>query len=194
MNQKIIENTDSLEHSYVKYFEDEGFLISLLPNKVSSVTEYVSKADCIVLTGGDDYERPLEKSLIKEGLFKGIPILGICRGMHIINLYYGGKIKPVKNHTRESISDPVKVHEIMVVSDFLDIDSPSGLVNSFHNFGITSEEISDKLSFFALAEDGVIEGIFHKEEKIIGIQWHPERTPSSDWVSKRLTDFLKDKL
>ena len=47
-------------------------------------------------------------------------------------------------------------------------------VNSFHNQGITTSDLARDLIAFAKSGN-IIEGFYHKNESIIGIQWHPER-------------------
>ena len=58
-----------------------------------------------ILTGGGDIdEQPnrnkVEKELIKLSIKKDIPLLGICRGMQMINLHCGGNVSTVNNHVR----------------------------------------------------------------------------------------------
>jgi len=179
---------DSLEHAYIEYFTDKGFFVLSVPNtSTSSLKRRIQEASLIVLSGGgkaDLYDKRgmVESYLIREALKKQIPILGICRGMQFLNLYFGGTIKRVKGH--------IGNHEIMVTSLFSKGER-EGVVNSYHDYGIYSENLASSLDFFALSEDGVIEGIYHKHEKIIGVQWHPERkSEDGKYYSKWLDEFI----
>ena len=123
--------------------------------------------DALVLSGGNDLgeykERDdLEKYLIQHCIKKSIPILGICRGAQIIGKFFKNKIVKVENH--------VGFHRVKTFKNFLN----NKLVNSFHNYGIKKL----KKDFEIIAEcnkDQSIEAFVHKQKKILGIMWHPER-------------------
>ena len=69
-----------------------------------------------------DQRRKNEINLIKYSITKNIPLIGICRGAQVINLFYGGQIKKVKGHVR-------KFHKIK-------LDKGKKIkVNSFHDLG-----------------------------------------------------------
>ena len=64
----------------------------------------------IIIPGGNDLFKKnkltkirfkIEKILIKHSLKKKIPLLGVCRGMQIMNYHFGGKISPIKNHMKK---------------------------------------------------------------------------------------------
>lgn len=184
---------DSLEHPYIKYFSDRGYYVAPIPNTSSeSLKRRVKDASLIVLSGGgdanlNDKRGIIEKYLLKEGLKKQIPILGICRGLQFINLYFGGSIRKVDGH--------IGNHEIMI-TELFDSEENEGIVNSYHEHGVSSEDLAYNLRFFALTDDGVIEGVHHKHEKIIGVQWHPERKSAdgkyySEWIDRLIFDYLE---
>ena len=54
------------------------------------------------------------------------------------------------------------------------------MVNSFHHYGVKIEDLSPALTPLAVAEDGVVEAIYHPKAPILGIQWHPERMNPAD--------------
>jgi putative glutamine amidotransferase len=83
-------------------------------------------------------------------------VLGICRGMQIINHYFGGTLKKVSGH--------------IGVTHSLDNGIES---NSFHGYAV--EEIGDGLDCIAKSEDGTIEIIKHNKHKIYAAMHHPER-------------------
>ena len=124
--------------------------------------------DGIILSGGDDLgvyksRDKNEVRIIKWSLTKKIPVLGICRGMQMINKFFGGTKVKIKNHagTRHKIQGQYcKFRKT---------------VNSFHNWGFKSKNIAEKLKINTLAEDKTIEAVQHKKFKKCGIMWHPER-------------------
>lgn len=97
---------------------------------------------------------------------KSIPILGVCRGMQIINLYLGGTLKNVNRHQSKAGNDVY--HPVVSSCKFFNSLSS---VNSCHL------QCVDKLTHSATdvltAKDGVVEGFL--AENIIAVQFHPER-------------------
>ena len=124
--------------------------------------------DGIILSGGEDFgiNKSRDKNeirIIKWSLKKKIPVLGICRGMQMINRYFGGTKVKMRNHagTRHKIHGKYcKFRKT---------------VNSFHNWGFKLKNIAEKLDTNTLAADKTVESIQHKKFKIYGIMWHPER-------------------
>lgn len=173
-----------IESDYIRFFETAGYYPVVVPNNTSCLDRYLKNCDMIVLTGGSDpieEKNPrfiIEKALLEYAIKTGIPVWGICRGMQMINVFFGGSILKVKKH--------VGPHKIMITSQKpLDTELTEIIVNSFHNYGVTADTLASELSFFALAEDGVIEGLYHNSLKILGIQWHPER------IKKLGEDFVE---
>ena len=85
----------------------------------------------------------LEINLIKFAIKKNIPLLGVCRGMQIINIFFKGQISPVKNHV-------AKNHRIYYEKKYSKYFSE--YVNSYHNWGIKKNELSDELK--SIVNDG----------------------------------------
>jgi len=206
---------DNLEQNYVKYLEKFGILCLLIPNVSSKIGQYFNLLiDGVIITGGNDIN-PLfygdkvkdwpgasderdrtEKSLLEIATEKGLPVLGICRGMQFINVYFGGKL--VRN-IQENIGPhkPGLDHEIKItdkkVKDFL--GKEKYIVNSFHNQAVTAATKSKNLNSFAEAKQGIIEGIYHPSMPIAGIEWHPERNSPDISINERIIKaFLKREL
>ena len=95
-----------------------------------------------------------------------LPILGICRGMQMINVYLGGRLKNVANHQSKTGDDVY--HE---VKSSCKIFNDLSLVNSNHR------QCVDTISPFAqevlTSNDGTIEGFAFKN--VLAVQFHPER-------------------
>lgn len=110
-------------------------------------------------------------------LAEGKPVLGICRGLQLMNLYFGGTLAQdlptARAHGRGAAGD--NSHETTAEKgSFLEkLYGPRFTVNSSHHQGI---EIPGKgLRVSQRADDGVIEGIEHETLPLWGVQWHPER-------------------
>lgn len=178
------EMRNSLAFEYIELFEKLGFLVISIPNNSKHIEEYIEElnVDGIVLTGGNNvnpslykvtkelesvYEQrdEVEGRLVDIAIKKNIPLLGICRGFHYINVHFGGSIShDVKNHVN---NDHVLISENELLNNLS--------TNSYHNQAILEDNLSLDFEVIASAKDNAIEAIYHKEYKILGIQWHPER-------------------
>ena len=120
----------------------------------------------------------IEFNLIKYSIKKNIPLIGVCRGMQIINHFFrGGLIK--KNNTK-------KKHEL--ISNTKDYEFPIN-VNSYHNYVIDKNKLHKNLKILAFDKNNDIEALCHNTKKIIGIMWHPERDSS---LNKKNLKFFSE--
>lgn len=120
---------------------------------------------------------------MQQALSFKLPILGICRGMQILNLALGGTIyqdlslRPEKslNHMQLSLDRSDVCHRLSISNSSLlcKICGETMDVNSFHHQCINT--LGDTLKTAAIAPDGVIEAV---ESSVfpfaVGVQWHPE--------------------
>ena len=114
-----------------------------------------------------------ELELIHRFLSAGKPILGICRGMQLINVCFGGTLaQDIPGHSQVSGAD--RLHSLeMASSPFLSLLGRSPLVNSAHHQAV--DRPAPELLPVQWAGDGVIEGMIHRTLPIWAVQWHPER-------------------
>lgn len=120
-----------------------------------------------------------ELQLVSDFMAWGKPILGICRGLQMLNVALGGDliqdIPTAPRHKHDSVTGD-QVHKVVVEEDsFLyPIYGKEFSVNSAHHQAIG--RLAPGLRLIArCAEDGVPEGIEWPEKGIFGLQWHPER-------------------
>lgn len=179
---------DRLEKDYVVFFESLGF--DLIP--VSNFQKKNFNADFLILTGGGSInaEQPerdkIEEKLFKEALHQNKPIIGICRGMQYINILLGGDLS--KNAVLKIARPNNLDHKVIA-------DGKEVMVNNFHDDVIFSNQLSQSLEILAKDEDNdTVEAFYSKEKRILGIQWHPERTFSQaegkEYSKKLIKDFL----
>ena len=109
-----------------------------------------------------------EISLVNKCIKRKLPILGVCRGLQLLNIYFGGKLTRLNGH------DGKGKHKII---NYAKNSSTSfaRTVNSYHNYGVEINNLGSSLIPLAFDNEGNIEAFKHKKKKIMGIMWHPER-------------------
>ena len=179
------ERRDCLDQRWAVLMLLLGYCPVPLANDVPDVTMYVATLalDGVILTGGNDlYETEggsgvaperdrFEHLLLDVCVDKQLPVLGVCRGLQFMNVYYGGAIKPVEGH----VAHP---HLMGLDPEFFRGCPDSILVNSFHQVAIDESGRSVQLKPLAWAEDGTIEAVVHQALPQFGVMWHPERRES----------------
>lgn len=107
----------------------------------------------------------------------GKPVLGICRGIQLINVYFGGDmIQDLPTGALHRYHKGDQYHSALNAPGSLlhGLYGNSCLVNSAHHQGCG--RIGSGLTIAQTAPDGVVEGLAHMKKPILGVQWHPERT------------------
>lgn len=140
-----------------------------------------------------------EEKLFRYVYSCGKPILGICRGMQIINIFLGGTLhQHIEGHMQKE-DRHTQTHAVSVIKgSFLNklTDKESLFVNSFHHQAV--KELADCLTVDAVSEDGYIEAFHHEKHRfLLGLQWHPESyfaiDESADKVFKAFINSCKQK-
>jgi putative glutamine amidotransferase len=179
------ERRDGLDQRWAGLFLELGFCPVPLANDVQDVEGYLAalSLDGAVLTGGNDLsnveggrevapERDrFEHMLLDLFAAERLPVLGVCRGLQLMNIHYGGGLKKVEHHVAVR-------HSTTLDPGFFKSCPNSIVVNSFHDFAIDELQRSAQLNPIAWAEDGTIEGVAHVELPQFGVMWHPEREES----------------
>ena len=190
--EKYNEKRDTISQEWTIFLQKLAITPILIPNTLDDVKSYISDVgiDGIILSGGDNIgqfpERDeTEKQILDYAIRKKFPVLGVCRGMQIINEYFGGNV--VANDNDNHVGKPHEIHIMdQRFSRLLEYENIK--VNSFHNNIITKNNIGNKLQIFALSlHDNTVEGYYHSDLPIIGVMWHPER----DMVSKHQTKLME---
>lgn len=147
----------------------------LLPGGGDISPDLYHCADC----GSRNIERPkdiAQLSLLDDFVRRKKPVLGICKGFQLIQIYFGGALvqdlKPNELHYR-----PKKdiLHEAQnQKGSFLEtLYGSACTVNSYHHQAVLSP--APGLEVLQTAPDHVIEAMCHSVLPILGVQWHPER-------------------
>ncbi len=190
-------SSDSLETNYIEFFNSFGVVLIPVSNSIENINKFMKKTSikAVIISGGDDIASNIrdkfESRILEYSIKKKIPVFGICRGMHLINHFFGGSlIKRIKHHVNVN-------HKINLTDQRLKNKFKNQIfVNSYHNQGIKNNNLSKSLRIFAESSgDGIIEGVFHPDYPVAGVQWHPERKSLDININKSLINyFLKRKL
>jgi len=195
------------------------WMIPLLDDDPGTLREIYDRLDGIVLPGGVDLDPAtygeavhprcgrtdpardqVELQLTRWAVEDGKPLLGLCRGIQVINVALGGTLwqdiasqlpeafkhdySPTAGFARDYLAHPVELAANSRLRGFLERDTVR--VNSMHHQAI--RELSPALIATAVASDGVIEGIEARARDcfVVGVQWHPEVFEPTDAPTRRL--------
>ena len=133
------------------------------------------------MNGANEPDRDLDSAqiaLLDAFVREGKPIFGICRGMQLINVYFGGSLyQDLETADTHMDKDGVdSVHIVNSVFDgniFEELYGKSFPINSAHHQGI--KKMGEGLYEILRADDGVCEAVSHDKLPIIATQFHPER-------------------
>ncbi|MEE9415315.1 MAG: gamma-glutamyl-gamma-aminobutyrate hydrolase family protein [Acidimicrobiales bacterium] len=127
----------------------------------------------------EDIRDVFEHELIDGAIALDIPLLGICRGIQMINVHAGGTLhQDVPPHARFDDPTTTLSHEVTfeVATTIGGLYGERREVNSLHHQ--TIDELGEGLVVSARAPDGTIEAIEATNKPIIAVQWHPEMLPT----------------
>lgn len=210
-----------VNQDYINAVMKQGGIPFVIPmnNDKSIIKQQVKKLDGLILSGGHDvspalyHEDPLEKlgetlierdkfdfALIEEATKKNIPILGICRGAQILNVYFGGTLYQDTSYREkstirhwQSFNPTEKTHQITIKPKTRMAQifkAHSFYVNSFHHQLI--HELASNFIEVAHSNDQSIEAFESKDGTyILGIQWHPEMLWKESSMDELFLDFIK---
>ena len=195
--QHYAERRDCLDQRWSTFVWELGYILQPLPNILPAQTHELIDSlslDAIFLSGGNSLAslNPLaddaaserdafESVLIDKAIERNIPVLGVCRGMQMMNVHLGGALKPIEGHSgiRHTLSQAKQGYHLPET------------VNSYHSWTIPYQELAKGLMPIAFDSEGNIEAFEHIENKLLGIMWHPEReNPFNPLDIKLIKKFL----
>jgi gamma-glutamyl-gamma-aminobutyrate hydrolase PuuD len=164
------ERRDCLDQAWTRFLAACGLLPVLLPNVTEAAVALCERTGIagLVFTGGNDLavlggdapERDaVENALLDWAEPRGLPVLGVCRGMQVIQQRFDVQLRRVEGHVAQR--------------QVIRIEGEPKEVNSYHRFAAFDSR--PPLDVWAVAEDGVVKAIRHSAQPITGIMWHPER-------------------
>ncbi len=209
------------------FFHAIPFIIPALDERDDLTEAILDRVDGLLMPGGrahvhpalyredtrtpDQHDPPRDHTamnLIRGAVERGMPVLGICRGMQEMNVAFGGSLFqnvtdvpgrmthiPVENCSYDDGVLPA--HDIVLMAGGL-LDSlsetPRVRVNSWHTQAV--DRLGRGMAVEAVAEDDTIEAIRKTDAKgfCVGVQWHPEVNPYDDPLAIPLFRAYKEAL
>lgn len=189
---------NGVSRRYAEAVRLAGGIPLLLPNLPEVAADYATRVDAVLLTGGvdvhprhygqaprrglgevDEERDAFEFALYRAARDLGRPVLGICRGMQVLNVLEGGTLHQhlpdvpgVWADHAQVARPPALGHEVAFVasSGLGRAHGGAAVLNSYHHQAV--DEVAPTLRVTATAPDGVVEGV--EGDGVIGVQWHPE--------------------
>ena len=176
--------------------------------------ELLELVDGIILSGGGDldpasygvdaepdlFEVESARDAAEQELLHGatdsrVPLLGVCRGLQIMNVAFGGTLVQdlgpdgSQHHHPQHVPDERPIHPVIIEPGSLLANAVGDTrieVNSTHHQAVDS--VAPELRVTARSLDGVVEALELRRPDVwvVGVQWHPEAMQSSDPVQRRL--------
>ena len=173
----------------------DGLLISG-GNDVSPEMYGSSENKCGTLDAKRD---GMEKILLEKALEKDMPVLGICRGIQLMNAALGGTLHQdlpsegypshtITDYSRNTPTHTVEVKEGTLLADI--IGNGETAVNSFHHQAV--DTLGNGLEAAAVSKEGIVEAVVMPEKKfVLAVQWHPEMMFDSEKQQKIFAAFVE---
>ena len=205
---------------YIRAVERNGGVPILIPNvkSIEDMSLVLDKIDGLLLSGGHDVNPRTYKKrnsgkagnfdnirdhqeifMTEYALEKDIPILGICRGLQVLNITLGGTIHqdlPSAGFFAHSMSNSLRnepSHSLKILEDspLYEIFKRDEIwTNSYHHQGIN--ELGKGLKVAALSEEGLIESVYLDDKKFaLAVQWHPEMMYDNEEMNLIFKKFIK---
>ena len=196
---------------YVSGVAEAGGVPMVLPPFAEYAEEMVLGIDGLLLSGGSDLDPrfygeaaipeldttlpqrdEFEMVLLEHALKRGLPVFGICRGLQVLNVAFGGtlyqdlpsQVNPALIAHRQlspkwEWTHEVEMDEGSAMRRIMDV--PRTRVNSYHHQAI--KDLAEPFRAVGRSVDGIVEAIEHRdlsERWIVAVQWHAEAMREGD--------------
>lgn len=207
-------NMQVVQPGYLESIDRAGGIGLMLPltDRDEDIAQYVALCDGFLFVGGPDIEPwrfgqelldtcgkcnarrdALEIKLMQAALAADKPILGVCRGIQVLNVALGGTLyQDVPSQYSDRVAHRMEppynrdVHKIRVVegTPLAELPPLTG-ANSRHHQAILN--LAPGLEVMAYSEDGLIEAVWMPEKRFVwAVQWHPEAYWADDGANPEL--------
>jgi putative glutamine amidotransferase len=216
--------TDTKHNNYVRWITGEDDITVVKLDAETANLAAVQECDGLVLSGGVDIDPELydggrkyvkspekgwqterdlfEQAVLQTAWERGLPVLGVCRGLQLINVSLEGTLVQdlgaAGDEVHENVEGVDKMHPVSVMTGSLlreIVGGEGGVANSAHHQAI--DRLGEGLRVSCRAEDGTIEGIEWADPAdkpfMIAVQWHPERMYVNDLADAFLYRAIRDR-
>ena len=192
-------NAISVQTTYAAAFARAGNTPLVLPAETNRevVARMLASVDVLLLCGGEDVDPIRYKTkpsprlgevnlrrdawewlLLDEAVKRRLPVIGICRGCQLINVYFGGTLWQDLPSERpgEVVHRGKHLHGVRLEADSRlarSLDATEMQVNTFHHQAV--RDLAPGFRAVAFAPDGVVEAIESETLPVVGVQFHPEK-------------------
>jgi putative glutamine amidotransferase len=206
--------------AYVNALQAAGAHVVLLPpGQLDALPALLDVLDGVLLPGGADIAparygeapRPelqrvdedldaMEFALVQAAAEREVPVLGICRGLQVVNVALGGSLVQDivadglsgENHARHDERRDLLSHTIAVMPGTR-LAAMAGAcdmpVNSLHHQAV--REVAPGLTVSARSADGLVEGLESADGRVVTIQCHPEELLVHEWARALFADLVR---
>lgn len=206
--------------SLIDVFQALGHTPLILPpGPPETAKDYVHLVDKIVLAGGSDVSPQLyneephhllqtvnptrdafELAALDAALKEKKAVLGICRGIQLINVYFGGTLyqdlslsASTQKHWQLPTPQEIPTHSVRILKESsLHFLPEHYFVNSFHHQAI--KQLAPELTAIAHAADGLVEAVENQEKRVLAVQWHPEGSWQTEKHDKEIFKYFAEEL
>ena len=224
----LIAGTMDIHRRYYELVQKSGMNAQMLSYRTGEAFPYSTlqnlSFDLLLLPGGGDFDpafygeknagaKPsdgmldlMQFQLLQLALVRQKPVIGICKGMQLIHVFFGGRLLqdlPEDNMHYYPYTTKDAIHSVQLLplpSMLTEKASASqrekqmlstllaqfSVVNSAHHQAVS--DLPDCLICLQQSPDGIPETILHKDLPIVGFQWHPERLPT--FLPAHFTDLV----
>lgn len=199
---------------YIERLTERGLNTLMITLGNPHVEDILMLCDGFLITGGNDVDPnsyhdvnqglsidtdnrfdELDALMIKHAIKYHKPLLGICRGLQMLNVSLGGTLIQDLSDLNAFHQNIQQGHRIKLIEHPY-FKWPSLIeVNSFHHQAI--KDLACDLVAYGHADDGIIELVIHKTHPIFAVQWHPEITPecvNSKIIFDTFADLIKKRM
>ncbi|MGD0535585.1 MAG: GMP synthase subunit A [Methanoregula sp.] len=165
----VVNNYGQFNHLIHRALRDLDIEVALIPNTTSK-GEVAAGYRGIILGGGPAIERA---GKCAEYLDLGLPVLGICLGLHIVAKKFGGDVHPGKSGGYGSVEVSISEHD----------DILAGYPEKIPVWASHADEVCrvpEGFTLLASSDICDVEAIACPQKKIYGLQWHPEVSHTLD--------------
>lgn len=196
-------------------------IVDLIDMEVSKIDSIVKTVDGLLLSGGPDVDPihfdkveerdrcsidllrdSIEITAINSAREVNLPILGICRGLQLLNVVYGGSLftdipTDVPNHSNHQQKNGDSYHNINIKQNSILkelIQNDTITVNSSHHQSI--DKLAKNFTITSSTQDNVVESIEYnnKNHWVFAVQWHPERLEFESSASGKIAFLFLDEV